>query len=99
MPSFDGSCSVVSTMASRSRKINSTHSFNNANKVAVPGIGFATTLSSGDIRVDYKDGSALTVSLNIYNNLLDNFFNNLYSIHFNNMIVYYQLFDISYVVT
>ncbi|GAB1864829.1 Serine/threonine-protein kinase PLK4 [Camponotus japonicus] len=62
LPSFNGSCSVVSTMTSRSRKMNSTHSLNNANKVAVPGVGFATRLSSGDIRVDYKDGSALTVS-------------------------------------
>ncbi|XP_025264151.1 serine/threonine-protein kinase PLK4 isoform X2 [Camponotus floridanus] len=62
LPSFNGSCSVVSTMTSRSRKMNSMHSLNNANKVAVPGVGFATRLSSGDIRVDYKDGSALTVS-------------------------------------
>lgn len=63
LPSFDATCSVVSTVASRSRKMNSTHSSsNNMNKVAVPGIGFATKLSSGDIRVDYKDGSALTVS-------------------------------------
>ncbi|EZA49997.1 Serine/threonine-protein kinase PLK4 [Ooceraea biroi] len=64
LPSFDATCSVVSTVASRSRKMSSMHSSscNNANKVAVPGIGFATKLSSGDIRVDYKDGSALTVS-------------------------------------
>ncbi|XP_072745966.1 serine/threonine-protein kinase PLK4-like [Anoplolepis gracilipes] len=63
VPSFDGSCSVVSTMTSRSRKVNSAHNFNNnANKVVVPGIGLATKLSSGDIRVDYRDGSALTVS-------------------------------------
>jgi len=50
-------------MTSRSRKMNSTHnSNNNVYKVAVPGIGFATKFSSGDIRIDYKDGSALTVS-------------------------------------
>ncbi|XP_029660086.1 serine/threonine-protein kinase PLK4 [Formica exsecta] len=63
LPSFDGSCSVVSTMTSRSRKTNSAHNFNNnANMVAVPGIGFIRELSSGNIRVEYKDGSALTVS-------------------------------------
>ncbi|XP_029160942.1 serine/threonine-protein kinase PLK4 [Nylanderia fulva] len=70
LPSFDGSCSIVSTVASKSRKINSAHSFNNANKVSVPGIGFATTLSSGDIRVDYKDGSALTVSPQNHNSII-----------------------------
>lgn len=43
--------------------MNSTHSsYNNANKIVVPGIGFATKLLSGDVRVDYKDGSAITVS-------------------------------------
>ncbi|KAL6427074.1 hypothetical protein ACFW04_009329 [Cataglyphis niger] len=63
LPSFDGSCSVVSTVTSRSRKMNSAHNINNnANMVAVPGIGFASKLSSGDIRVEYRDGSALTVS-------------------------------------
>lgn len=75
LPSFDGSCSVVSTMTSRSRKTNSAHNFNNnANMVAVPGIGFIRELSSGNIRVEYKDGSALTVSC--LNNLLDNLFYN-----------------------
>ncbi|XP_014467426.1 PREDICTED: serine/threonine-protein kinase PLK4 [Dinoponera quadriceps] len=63
LPSFDASCSVVSTVASRSRKMNSTHSSNNiVDKVAVPGIGFATQFTSGNIRVDYKDGSVLTVN-------------------------------------
>ncbi|XP_011880255.1 PREDICTED: serine/threonine-protein kinase PLK4 [Vollenhovia emeryi] len=63
LPSFGTTCSMISTATSRSRKINSTHnSCHTVNKVAVPGIGFATKLSSGDIRVDYKDGSALTVS-------------------------------------
>ncbi|XP_012235642.1 serine/threonine-protein kinase PLK4 [Linepithema humile] len=62
LPSFGATCSIISTVASRSHK-NSTHSsYNNANKIAVPGIGFATKLSSGDIRVDYKDGSALTIN-------------------------------------
>lgn len=43
--------------------MNSMHSSNNnTDKVAVPGIGFATQFKSGDIRIDYKDGSALTVS-------------------------------------
>lgn len=42
--------------------------------VAVPGIGFIRELSSGNIRVEYKDGSALTVSC--LNNLLDNLFYN-----------------------
>lgn len=63
MPSFDASSSVISTVASRSRKMNSIRNSNNGvNKVVVPGVGTATQLSSGDIRVDYKDGSALTVS-------------------------------------
>ncbi|XP_071566402.1 serine/threonine-protein kinase PLK4 [Temnothorax nylanderi] len=64
LPSFDASCSVVSTTTSRSRKMNSMHNSNhhNVTKVAVPGIGFVTKLSSGDIRVDYRDGTALTVS-------------------------------------
>ncbi|EFN78661.1 serine/threonine-protein kinase PLK4 [Harpegnathos saltator] len=63
LPSFDASCSVVSTVTSRSRKTNSIHSSNNnVDKVAVPGIGFATQFTSGDIRIDYKDGSALTMN-------------------------------------
>lgn len=61
MPSFDAS-SVISTVASRSRKLNSIRNLSNTNKIAIPGIGTATQLSSGDIRVDYKDGTALTVS-------------------------------------
>ncbi|CAL7936789.1 unnamed protein product [Xylocopa violacea] len=66
MPSFDAS-SVISTVASRSRKMNSIRNENNNTyKVAVPGIGTATQLSSGDIRVDYKDGSTLTVSPQTY---------------------------------
>jgi len=62
LPSFDATCSVVSTVTSKSRKNFKHNSNNNISKVIVPGIGFATKLSSGDIRVDYKDGSALTVS-------------------------------------
>lgn len=43
--------------------MNSIYSSNdNVDKVVVPGIGFVTKFTSGDIRVDYKDGSALTVS-------------------------------------
>ncbi|KZC12596.1 Serine/threonine-protein kinase PLK4 [Dufourea novaeangliae] len=68
MPSFDASCSVISTVASHSRKMNSMRnsSTTNTNKVVVPGVGTATQLSSGDIRVNYKDGSALTVSPQSY---------------------------------
>lgn len=68
MPSFDASCSVISTVASRSRKMNSIRNSNtsNFNKVVVPGVGTATQLSTGDIRVNYKDGSALTVSPQSY---------------------------------
>lgn len=64
LPSFDATCSVASTITSRSRKMNSVHNSNNnnADKVAVPGIGFATQFKSGDIRIDYKDGTALTVN-------------------------------------
>ncbi|XP_003702230.2 polo like kinase SAK [Megachile rotundata] len=66
MPSFDAS-SVISTVASRSRKMNSISNLNtNTYKIMIPGIGTATQLSSGDIRVDYKDGSALTVSPQTY---------------------------------
>ncbi|XP_076236304.1 polo like kinase SAK [Calliopsis andreniformis] len=66
MPSFDAS-SVISTVASRSRKMNSIRNSNNSiSKIIVPGVGTATQLSSGDIRVDYKDGSALTVSPQSY---------------------------------
>lgn len=67
LPSFDATCSILSTVVSRSRKINSMHnSNNNINQVVVPGIGFAMQLLSGDIRVDYKDGSALIVSYLIH---------------------------------
>ncbi|CAK9819361.1 Serine/threonine-protein kinase PLK4 [Anthophora plagiata] len=67
MPSFDAS-SVISTVASRSRKMNSIRNMNNniSYKVGVPGVGTATQLSTGDIRVDYKDGSSLTVSPQCY---------------------------------
>ena len=62
MPSFDAS-SVTSTVASRSRKANSIRNISNSFcKIAVPGIGTATQLSSGEIHVNYKDGSTLTVS-------------------------------------
>lgn len=62
LPSFD--YSIISTMTSRSRK-NSTHNSNsNMHKIPVPGIDFVTKLLSGDIRVDYMDGSSVTVSPN-----------------------------------
>ncbi|XP_033191756.2 polo like kinase SAK isoform X2 [Bombus vancouverensis nearcticus] len=62
MPSFDAS-SVISTVASRSRKMNSIRNIGNSFcKVSIPGIGTATKLSSGDIHVDYRDGSTLTLS-------------------------------------
>lgn len=63
MPSFDGTCSVLSNATTRSRRSNSVRvSACNMNKVTVPGVGVATQLPSGDVRVDYKDGSTLTVS-------------------------------------
>ncbi|XP_015184003.1 PREDICTED: serine/threonine-protein kinase PLK4 isoform X2 [Polistes dominula] len=62
MPSFDAMYSVGSTITSRSRKMNSVHSTNcDIEKVTVPGIGIAMELPSGDIKIDYKDGSSLTV--------------------------------------
>lgn len=62
LPSFDTTCSIISTTTSRSRKMNSAYNSNyNASKVAVPGIGFVTKLSSGNIRIDYYDGSAFIV--------------------------------------
>ena len=42
-------------------------SHSDVNKVVVPGIGMAIQLASGDVRIDYKDGSALTVSYFSYN--------------------------------
>ncbi|XP_046626383.1 serine/threonine-protein kinase PLK4 isoform X1 [Neodiprion virginianus] len=64
MPSFNASCSVVSTVASRSRRSNSVCVSTNITntKISIPGVGVATQLSSGDVRVDYSDGSTLTVS-------------------------------------
>ncbi|XP_063987432.1 serine/threonine-protein kinase PLK4 [Diachasmimorpha longicaudata] len=63
MPSFDATCSVVSGVTTRSRKTNSMRvSTYNFNKVNVPGIGVATQMPSGDIKVEYKDGSSLMVS-------------------------------------
>lgn len=63
MPSFNASCSVVSTVASRSRRSNSVCVSTNMgnNKITIPGVGVATQLSTGDVRVDYGDGSTLTV--------------------------------------
>lgn len=63
MPSFDATCSVVSGMTTRSRKVNlSRVSTYNFNKVTVPGVGAATQMPSGDVKVEFKDGSSLTVS-------------------------------------
>ncbi|XP_015593483.1 serine/threonine-protein kinase PLK4 [Cephus cinctus] len=63
MPSFEATCSVVSTVASHSRRLNSVRISNcNTNKVTVPGVGVASHLPSGDVRVDYKDGTTLTIS-------------------------------------
>ncbi|XP_011308644.1 serine/threonine-protein kinase PLK4 [Fopius arisanus] len=63
MPSFDATCSVVSGVTTRSRKMNSMRfpSYN-FNKVTVPGVGVAIQMPSGDIKVEYKDGSSLTIS-------------------------------------
>ncbi|OXU23422.1 hypothetical protein TSAR_006105 [Trichomalopsis sarcophagae] len=63
MPSFDATCSMVSTVNSRSRRSNSVRLHQSkAIKVNVPGVGTAIQMPSGDIRVDYKDGSVLTVT-------------------------------------
>ncbi|XP_018047045.1 PREDICTED: serine/threonine-protein kinase PLK4 [Atta colombica] len=67
MPSFDASCSVMSTGTSRSRNMNSMRNSNHNTKIAMPGIGLVTKLSSGNIRVDYQDGSALTISPQSHN--------------------------------
>ncbi|XP_023248429.1 serine/threonine-protein kinase PLK4 isoform X2 [Copidosoma floridanum] len=61
--SFDATCSMVSTVNSQSRKSNSVRvSQTKVTKINVPGIGTAIQTPSGDIRVDYKDGSVLTVT-------------------------------------
>lgn len=63
MPSFDGTCSVVSTVASRSKRANSIRvNQHKGSKVTVPGFGTITESATGDLRVDYNDGSILIVS-------------------------------------
>lgn len=62
MPSFEATCSMMSGMTTRSKRINSVRvSHYNFNKVTVPGVGIATQMPSGDVKVDYRDGSCLTV--------------------------------------
>ncbi|KAL0105998.1 hypothetical protein PUN28_016015 [Cardiocondyla obscurior] len=76
MPSFDATCSVISTTTttSKSRKANfSLNSNYNAiivHKIMVPRIGVATTFSSNDIRVDFKDGTALTINPQNHNGMM-----------------------------
>lgn len=63
MPSFDATCSMVSAITSKSKRAASVRSSNYIfNQVTVPGIGIATQLPSGDVKVEYNDGSSLTVS-------------------------------------
>lgn len=65
MPSFDASCSVTSMGTSKkgtSRNMNSIRNSNHNTKIAMPGIGYATKLSSGYIRIDYNDGSVVIVN-------------------------------------
>lgn len=63
IPSFNATCSMASTTVSRSKLSNSVQmSFSDIKKVMVPGVGVTTQLPSGDIRIDYKDGSAITAS-------------------------------------
>ncbi|KAJ8668601.1 hypothetical protein QAD02_010264 [Eretmocerus hayati] len=66
MPSFDATCSMVSSMInSRSRKTNSSRiSQSKGVRVNIPGIGTAHQTPSGDIRVEYADGSVLTMTPN-----------------------------------
>ncbi|KAK0176155.1 hypothetical protein PV328_000320 [Microctonus aethiopoides] len=63
MMSFDATCSVTSAITSRTKKplsVRSSHyGFNTVN---VPGVGVATQLPSGDVKIEYKDGCSLTVS-------------------------------------
>lgn len=62
MPSFDATCSVMSAVTSRSKKTNSVRSSQYAfNRVIIPGIGVAIQLPNGDVKIEYKDGSAITV--------------------------------------
>ncbi|XP_058794840.1 serine/threonine-protein kinase PLK4 [Phymastichus coffea] len=66
MPSFDATCSMTSTINpgfSQLRRANSLRvSQSKAVKISIPNIGTAVQTPSGDIRVDYKDGSVLTVT-------------------------------------
>ncbi|XP_057331604.1 serine/threonine-protein kinase PLK4 [Microplitis mediator] len=62
MPSFDATCSVMSAVTSRSKKTTSIRSSQYAfNRVIIPGIGVAIQLPNGDVKIEYKDGSAITV--------------------------------------
>lgn len=73
MPSFDAS-SVISTVTSRSRKMNSVRNTSNNSicKIAIPDICTATQLSSGDIHINYKDGSSLIVNKNVLYYIIKN---------------------------
>ena len=63
MPSFTATCSIMSNSNSRVKRTSSLRvSQQNPTKVNVPGIGTAIQTPSGDIRVEFKDGSVLTVS-------------------------------------
>ncbi|XP_034942136.1 serine/threonine-protein kinase PLK4 [Chelonus insularis] len=63
MPSFDATCSVVSGMTTRSKKT-SLRSMPNTytNKINIPGLGVTTQLPSGEVKVEFKDGTALIMS-------------------------------------
>ncbi|XP_014235013.1 serine/threonine-protein kinase PLK4 [Trichogramma pretiosum] len=63
MPSFDATCSMVSTTLNVPAKNRHSNHFLESKpvKVDVPGIGTGVQMPSGDIRIDYKDGSVLTV--------------------------------------
>lgn len=70
MPSFDATCSMVSSMyvtkkPSRSNSLRVSQS-KAVKEVNVPGVGTALQTPSGDVRIDYKDGSILTVSIIIF---------------------------------
>ena len=54
---------MVSSVPSRSKISNSfRNSQSRSNKINIPGICTATQMTSGDIKIDYKDGSSIIVS-------------------------------------
>ncbi|XP_066589656.1 serine/threonine-protein kinase PLK4 [Prorops nasuta] len=63
MPSFDAMCSVASSVMSKNKLKNSVRQSQcSMSKSTGPGVSAATKMPSGDIKINYTDGSTLTVT-------------------------------------